>query len=145
MLIFIARKNSLITHRIYNAPPPTHMRTIRWYRGCTLYTLCTLYTVQSCVVPAMRGWPEAEFLDEIQTQVLRVFLLAIHSHLCSFALRFIFLQTRTNSYGFLQLLYTEKEKGGKADRKPHPLPYGLRNSFKFCELSRLCPEISTKL
>jgi hypothetical protein len=37
--------------------------------------------------------PEAEFLDEIQTKVLRVFLLAIHSHLYSFALRFLFLQT----------------------------------------------------
>jgi hypothetical protein len=33
------------------------------------------------------GWapPEAEFLDEIQTKVLRVFLLAIESHLYSFA------------------------------------------------------------
>ncbi len=45
---FIARKNSLITHRIYNAPPPPpHMRTIRWYRGST------------CFVRAMRltrGW-----------------------------------------------------------------------------------------
>ncbi len=30
--------------------------------------------------------PEAEFLDEIQTKVLRVFLLPIHSHLRSFAL-----------------------------------------------------------
>jgi hypothetical protein len=34
---------------------------------------------------------EAEFLEEIQTKVFRVFLLAIHSHLYSFALRFIFL------------------------------------------------------
>jgi hypothetical protein len=33
--------------------------------------------------------PEAEFLDEIQTKVLRVFLLAIHSHLYDVALRFI--------------------------------------------------------
>ncbi len=31
------------------------------------------------------------FLDEIQTKVLRIFLLAIHSHLYSFALRFLFL------------------------------------------------------
>jgi hypothetical protein len=35
---------------------------------------------------------EAKFLDKIQTKVLRVFLLAIHSHLESFALRFLFLQ-----------------------------------------------------
>jgi hypothetical protein len=33
---------------------------------------------------------EAEFSDEIQKKVLRVFLLAIHSHLYGFALRFIF-------------------------------------------------------
>jgi hypothetical protein len=33
----------------------------------------------------------AEFLDDIHTKVLRVFLLAIHSHLYSFALRFLFL------------------------------------------------------
>jgi hypothetical protein len=44
----------------------------------------------------------AEFLDEIQTKVLRVFLLAIRSHLYSFALRFLLLQTHTISYIFLQ-------------------------------------------
>jgi hypothetical protein len=43
---------------------------------------------------------EAEFLDEIQTKVLRVFLLAIHSHLYSFALSIIFLQTHATSYSF---------------------------------------------
>jgi hypothetical protein len=34
---------------------------------------------------------QAEFLDKIQTKVLRVFLLAIHSYLYSFVLRFLFL------------------------------------------------------
>jgi hypothetical protein len=65
---------------------------------------------------------EAEFLDEIQTEVLRAFfLLAIHSHIYSFALRFLFLETHATSYIFLQthatsyyfyseLLYTVKEK-----------------------------------
>jgi hypothetical protein len=58
--------------------------------------------------------PEAAFLDEIQTKVLRVFLLVIHSHLYSFALTFIFLQTHATSYSFGgQLLYTVKKKGGK--------------------------------
>ncbi len=33
---------------------------------------------------------EASFLDEIQTKVLKVFLLDIHSHLYCFALRFYF-------------------------------------------------------
>ncbi len=46
-------------------------------------------------------YTEAEFLDEIQTKVLRVFLVAIHiSHLYSFALRFLFLQTHAISYSF---------------------------------------------
>jgi hypothetical protein len=58
-------------------------------------------------------YPEAEFLDEIQTKVLRVFLLAIHSYLYSFALRFLFHQTHATSYSFccsVNVLYTVKEK-----------------------------------
>jgi hypothetical protein len=43
---------------------------------------------------------EAEFLDEIQTKVSRVFLLAIQSQLFSFALSFLFLQTHATSYSF---------------------------------------------
>jgi hypothetical protein len=27
-------------------------------------------------------------------------------------------------------LYTVKEKGGKPDRKPYPLPFGLRNPYR---------------
>jgi hypothetical protein len=38
---------------------------------------------------------EAEFVDEIQS-----FLLAIHSPLYSFAMRFLFLQTHATSYSF---------------------------------------------
>jgi hypothetical protein len=47
-------------------------------------------------------------LDEIQIKVLGFSLIAIHSHLCSFV----------------------KEKGGKPDKKPFPLPYGLRNPYR---------------
>jgi hypothetical protein len=39
-------------------------------------------------------------------QVLRVVLLAIHSHLYSFALRFLFLQIHATSYVFLQTYAT---------------------------------------
>jgi hypothetical protein len=71
---------------------------------------------------------EAEFFDEIQTKVFRVFLLAIQSHLYSFALRFLFLQTHATSYRFFTvLLYTVKEKGGKADSKLRLLP---RNQYR---------------
>jgi hypothetical protein len=68
---------------------------------------------------------EAEFLDEIRTKVLKVFLLAIHSHLYSFALRFLFLQTHATSYSFyssVQLLYTVKKKGGNLIENHTPFP-----------------------
>jgi hypothetical protein len=57
-------------------------------------------------------------------QVFRVFPLATQSHLYSFALRFLFLQTQLNLFQFLQcvVLYNVRENGGKPDRKPHPLP-----------------------
>jgi hypothetical protein len=67
------------------------------------------------------------------TIVLGVLLLAIHSHFYIFALRFLFLQTHATSYSFsssVTVLYTVKEKGGKPDRKPYPLPYALRNSYR---------------
>jgi hypothetical protein len=72
--------------------------------------------------------PEAEFLDEIQTKALRVFLLAIHSHLYSFALRFLFLQTHATSHSF----YCIRCKGErrKPGRKPYPLPSGLKNPYR---------------
>jgi hypothetical protein len=50
---------------------------------------------------------EVEFLDEIQTEVLRVSLIAIHSHRHSFALRCLILKTHETSYNFyVQLLYS---------------------------------------
>jgi hypothetical protein len=70
-------------------------------------------------------------------------------HLYSFALRFLFLQPHATSYSFYSaLLYTVKEKGGKPDRKPYPLPYGLRNPYRNLKpekISRLGPETSMKL
>jgi hypothetical protein len=67
--------------------------------------------------------PEAEFLDEIQAKVLRDFLSAIHSYLYSFALIFFFFKlTQPLTFSAVQLPYTVKEKGGKPDRKLHPLP-----------------------
>jgi hypothetical protein len=71
---------------------------------------------------------EAKYLDEIQTKVFRVFLLAFHSHLYSFALRVIFLQTQATSYSFyssVTVQYTEKEKDGKPGRKHSPFPMVL--------------------
>jgi hypothetical protein len=66
--------------------------------------------------------PEAGFLNEIQTKVVvRVFLLAIHSHLYSFALRFLFLQTHATFYSF----YSSVTVQCKGERRK-TLPPSLR-------------------
>ncbi len=42
-------------------------------------------------------------------------------------MRFLFLQTpQPPTVSTVQLQYNEKETGGKPDRKPYPLTYGLR-------------------
>jgi hypothetical protein len=69
-----------------------------------------------------RKGPEAEFLDEIQTKDLRVFLLAIHSYLFSFALRLIFFQTHATSYSLYSSVTVLKEKGGTLDKNHAPFP-----------------------
>ena len=74
---------------------------------------------------------EAEFFDEIRTKVLRVVLLAIHSHLLQLCLE---ISISSNSRNLLQFLGSVKEgkeeKRGKTDSKPYLLPYGLRNLKK---------------
>jgi hypothetical protein len=63
--------------------------------------------------------------------LLRVFLLAIHSHLQIFALDlYFFTLTQPLTVSTVELLYTVKEKGGKPDREPYHLPYGLRNPYR---------------
>ncbi len=58
------------------------------------------------------------------TKVIRVFLLVIHGHLCSFTWDFYFFKLTQHLTVFVE------EKGGKPDRKPYrPLPYGLRNLY----------------
>jgi hypothetical protein len=62
-------------------------------------------------------------LDEIRTKILSVFLLAIHSHLYSFALRFLFFKLRQpHTVSTVQLHYSVKEKGGKPDRTSYLFP-----------------------
>ncbi|MFN9897317.1 MAG: hypothetical protein ACK55Z_00710, partial [bacterium] len=69
---------------------------------------------------------ETEFFDEIQTTFLGVFLLAIHSHLDSFALRFLFLQPHATSYSFYSSVTVHCRKGGKEknlieNHTPYPM------------------------
>jgi hypothetical protein len=80
-----------------------------------------------------RGGPEAEFLDEIQTKVLRVFLLAIHSPLYIQLCLQISISSKLTqplTVSTVHLPYTVKEKGGKPDRKPYPVPSGLGNPYR---------------
>ncbi len=68
-------------------------------------------------------------MDEIQTKGLKVFLLIV---VTSTALLEIYITSNSRSIlQFLQFSYcTLKKKGGKPDRKPYPLPYGLRNLYR---------------
>jgi len=63
---------------------------------------------------------EAEFLDEIQTNVLRAFLLAIHSHLTSTALSWDIYFFKLTLPFTIQILYeyTVKERRNH-DRNPY--------------------------
>jgi hypothetical protein len=65
-------------------------------------------------------YQRGEFLDEIHTKVLRVFLLAIHSHLQRFA--FFFKLTQPLKVSAVQLLYTVKEKEENMIEKHTPFP-----------------------
>ncbi len=57
-------------------------------------------TVALWFVDEDHACPETEFMDEIHIKVFRVFLLAIFSHLHSFAFRFLFFQSYATSYSF---------------------------------------------
>ncbi len=77
---------------------------------------------------------EAEFLEEIH----------------NFALRFLFLQTQATSYSFYSsvIVHCNGERRKKPDRKPYPPPLWFTKSIQkpqVWELSRRCPEPSTKL
>ncbi len=73
-------------------------------------------------------FPEAELLDEIQTKVLRVLLLVIHSHLFRFVcLRisiYFFKLTQPLTVSTVQVLYTvKKEENLIENHTPFPLVY----------------------
>jgi hypothetical protein len=74
---------------------------------------------------------EAEYLDEIQTKVLRFSSLLFTVTFTALPWDLYFFKiTQPHIVSTVQLLYTVKEKGGKPDRKPHPLRYGLGNPYK---------------
>jgi hypothetical protein len=76
----------------------------------------------------MNPEPEAEFLEKIQTRVLTIFLLAIHSHLYTLHYSFEFeISVSSNSRNLfnvistVKVLYTVKEKGGNLIENHTPL------------------------
>jgi hypothetical protein len=74
---------------------------------------------------------ETKFSNEIQTSFKGFwsFLFTITSTALLWDLYF-FKLTQPLTVSTVPLLYTVKEKGGKSDRKPYPLSYGLRNSYR---------------
>jgi hypothetical protein len=72
--------------------------------------------------------PEAEFLDEIQTQVLRSSCYS-KSPLYSFALRVLFLKAHETSYRFLQSVAVHC-KGERRKTLIENHSYGLRNPYR---------------
>jgi hypothetical protein len=89
---------------------------------------------------------EAEFLGEIQTKVLRVFLLVNHSRLTrlySFDWDFYISDSKKLTQS---LTVSVQEKGRKPYRKTYPLWFKKSmQKPQIWELSRLCPETSTWL
>jgi hypothetical protein len=83
-------------------------------------SLPVLYSANSLYIPIRQSMYRGQILVRNPYNSLGVFLLAIHSHFYTFALRFPFLQTYASSFIlFSSLLYTVKEKVEKLYRKPY--------------------------
>ncbi len=125
----------IITTQILHGMQGQHSRVPESYSS-VLYSVSLLHC-KIRVHTQCTERTEDKFVDEIQTKVLRVFLLVIYSHLYSFVWDLYFFKLTQ------PLTVSVKKKGGKPYRKPSPLPYGLKNPR--LKLSRLCPETSTWL
>ncbi len=82
-----------------------------WLESSSSWLLLSSYTAfcENYIVILNEGIQRPK--DEIETKVLRVFLLAIQSHFYSFALSFLFLQTQATSYSFYRALLYVHCKG----------------------------------
>jgi hypothetical protein len=66
---------------------------IQIHNTCVIVELFLTVWINTESLKQQKTFTEVEFLNEIQIKVFRVFLLAIHSHQYSCAVRFLFLQT----------------------------------------------------
>ncbi len=143
-----AKSNSCIILRVCNKISPKLGRELLCPRAVIqsfepIFSFLHCPVLFSTVLHYSALCPEAAFFGEIQTKVLRVFL---------FALSFLFHQIHATFYCFYiqfsYVLYTVKEKGGNLLEKPYYLFLCFKKSIQkpqVWELSRLCPENSTKL
>jgi len=96
-----------ISHKIIEdfCTPENSVKTDLWDEttNSIVQKTCTLSYYSSPARPNF--WTKSR-------QVLRVFLLAIHSHLCTFALRCLF-KTHATSYSFYCTLYMNSGSGYK--------------------------------
>jgi hypothetical protein len=111
----LLHSTKFVEHNIYLVSPPSLLYVRR----------CTQREVKNARVPERIdvGLAWGRILGRNPDTSLTIFSPCYSKfHLYSVALRFIFLQPLT-----VPLQYAIKENGGKPDRKPYHLPYGLRN------------------
>ncbi len=102
----------IITVVIYNSP---------W--------MCSKQNIRGCVsLRQSWGW----ILGRNPDKSLQRFPPCYWQSPLQLALRFFISSNSRNllCIPIIQLMYTVKEKGGKTDRKPYPLSYGLRNPYR---------------
>jgi hypothetical protein len=147
-------KTRIVTALCRNIFRPFTTRRNCW-DSLGLVSLMHYYSVPDQCVLSVFPWTmrllddvslEAELLDKIKTKVLRVFLLAIHSHLC---LEISISSNSRNLLQFLEFLTVHwKGENRKTWWKTMPPSPSFKKSIQkshVWELSRLCPETLTKL
>ncbi len=125
----ISVSTTLLLQTSFHLSPCSERSIVSQFQSCLPLPSPPLYSLPPAkyTSPPVQQAAEAEFLDEIQTKGLRVFLLSFHPlQLCLE----IFISSNSRNLlhiSTVQLLYTVQEKGEKPDGKPYLLPYGLRN------------------
>ncbi len=133
------------------APPPTPVHQLPVISGLWLvapiwHSAPISLTLSYC--SCWRSFPEAAFLDEIQTKVFRAFLIDIHSHLYSFAFEISISSNSCNLTQFLQFSYSTLSRRKEENLKtivPSIWSKKFIQKSQVWKHSRLCPETSKEL
>ncbi len=140
-LSFYVRVHLFTYYRTVNALDQTFQ--FRRFTACNFFDslVCDLFYGFNQVSPLSKLGVCSDRILGRNPDKSRVFLLAIHSTSTALPWDFyVFKLTQalafsSNSHNLLcistvPLLYTDKERGGKPDRKPYPLPNDLRNPYR---------------